>query len=78
MVVSWAAPMSGMSNWHEARRELWEVDLQCPRCGAMNRPGATLIPLDATGLAVCMVCANAWTPCLAEINGSSSVMLEDS
>lgn len=36
--------------------------LRCPRCLAMNRPGATIIELETPTRAVCGVCAHAFNP----------------
>lgn len=40
---------------------LAEVDLMCPKCGAANRPGATIIEFR-NGVAVCGVCGKDWKP----------------
>src|SRR5215471_2122424 len=41
-----------------------ESSLQCPKCGAWNRPGASLIELQ-NGLAICGVCAHAFVPAVS-------------
>lgn len=52
------------SNHDNATRQLRlkqrEAALVCPKCGAMNRPGASLIELDETDTAWCGVCADCW------------------
>lgn len=52
-----------MSMWGdaaEAARREHEQALQCPKCGAMNRPRAVLVDLEASGAALCRVCSFAW------------------
>lgn len=47
------------TNWSNATRVRIEVALCCPRCAAMNRPGAIVIELDADQRrALCAVCAH--------------------
>jgi transcription elongation factor Elf1 len=46
------------SNWARATKF---VTLRCPKCDAMNRPGATIIDVQQ-GTAVCGVCAHHWKP----------------
>lgn len=51
------------SNWQDAVAHLAVLDaLVCPRCGATNRPGASLVELARDGLAGCVVCAYSWRP----------------
>lgn len=45
-----------MGNFDEA------VEWICPKCGAMNRPHATIIEKQHDGTAVCGQCAHAWVP----------------
>lgn len=56
-----APVMEGPSNFRQAVQALRE-NLRCPACGAVNRPGATYIELQANGLAVCTVCAKTFQP----------------
>ncbi len=46
-----------MSEFLDALRQ----DLICPKCHAMNRPGAYVIELDVRGVANCGVCGHGWT-----------------
>jgi hypothetical protein len=46
-----------MSMFRDALRALLVTTLRCPRCPAANRPGATVIEIDATSTrAYCGVC----------------------
>jgi len=47
-----------MGNFDAALRHLLDY-LMCPRCGAMNRPGAHLITV-LDGKADCSQCAHVW------------------
>lgn len=51
-----------MSNAQDARRNLQEADLECPRCDAKNRPGAFLIRFEQNGTATCGQCGTNFTP----------------
>lgn len=47
-----------MSAFRAAVRTLLESSLRCPKCPAVNRPGATYIEMDdASDRAYCTVCA---------------------
>ena len=49
-----------MSQFRDAVRRAYEVNLVCPKCGASNRPGARIVELETDGAAVCGVCAHGW------------------
>lgn len=47
-----------MSMFRDALRAMLTTALQCPRCAAHNRPGATYVEIDETGSrAYCTVCS---------------------
>lgn len=55
-----------VSNWAAATKEFVERDLECPKCHAMNRPGARVIAFDIIdGMAVCDACTYAFRPAAA-------------
>lgn len=43
-----------MGNYEDALR----ASLTCPKCGATNRPGATIVEILQGFLAFCMVCSH--------------------
>lgn len=49
----------------DRRRVARELELRCPSCGAMNRPGATIIELETERRAVCGVCGRPHDPTLS-------------
>lgn len=53
------------SNWSQATRNYVQRVIEalvCPKCGASNRPGATIVEYDPSlEQAVCGVCAHGWT-----------------
>lgn len=51
-----------VSNVTKALRNLQEADLECPKCFAMNRPGAFLVRFEQNGTATCSVCGSNFTP----------------
>jgi len=51
-----------MSKFTEALRQLLEDELHCPKCPAMNRPGALLIHLEPDGTATCGQCGKNFSP----------------
>lgn len=61
------------SNWTAAtadRVRAIEVTLMCPKCGAANRPGATVVEFDPrTWQAFCAVCSHAFAQ---QADGSAS------
>lgn len=46
----------------DRRRLARELELRCPHCPAMNRPGATIIELETETRAVCGVCGRPFDP----------------
>lgn len=50
------------SQFSEAVRQMREAELRCPKCPAMNRPGALIIRLDQDGAADCGACGTHFTP----------------
>lgn len=53
-----------LSNWAQATASAAraiEATLECPKCGAQNRPGATIVEFDPhLYVALCAVCSHAW------------------
>jgi transcription elongation factor Elf1 len=51
-----------MKKYAEAVRQLLESELCCPKCHAMNRPGALIVRFEQDGTATCNQCGANFPP----------------
>lgn len=51
-----------MSLFTDAERNRREIDLVCPRCGEVNRPGVFNVRFEQDGSASCKTCGHGFTP----------------
>jgi len=63
-LANWGRPILGsaaaVGNFNDALRATIQAQLKCPKCGAVNRPGATLIAVAPDWEAACGACAHVW------------------